>query len=58
MGFEEPHLRHMVLKFVKPEFPRISRISAYAAHKGGLVLRYGLERPVNIRIEIIWMGFV
>ena len=23
-----------------------------------LVLRYGLERPVIIRIEIIWMGFV
>ena len=23
-----------------------------------ILLRYGLERPVIIRIEIIWMGFV
>ena len=47
MGFEEPHLRLMVY-FVEPEFPRISHISAYAAHHGGLVLRYGLERPATI----------
>ena len=49
MGFEEPHLRLMAL-FVEPEFPRISHISAYATHQGGLALRYGLERPVGIRI--------
>ena len=49
MGFEEAHLRLMVY-FVEPEFPRISHISAYANHQGGLVLRYGLERPVIIRI--------
>ena len=49
MGFEEPRLRLMVW-FVEPEFPRISYISAYVTHQGGLVLRYGLERPVIIRI--------
>ena len=38
----------MVL-FVEPEFPGISHISAYAAYRGGLVLRYGLERHVIIR---------
>ena len=39
-----------------PEPPIFLHI--YAAHQGGLVLRYGLERPVIIRIKIIWMGFV
>ena len=43
---------------VEPEFPRTSHISAYAAHQGGLVLRYGLERPVIIRIEIFWVGSI
>ena len=43
MGFEEPHLRLML---VEPGFPRTSHISAYAAHQGGLVLWYGLGRPV------------
>ena len=47
MGFEEPHLRLMVY-FVEPGFPRISHISAYVTHQGGLVLRYGLEMPVRI----------
>ena len=56
MGFEEPHHRLMVY-FVELELPHISQISAYAAHQGGLVLRYGLERPIIIRIEIIWMCF-
>ena len=41
VGFEESHLRLMV-QFVEPEFFRVSHISAYAAHQGGLVLRYGL----------------
>ena len=49
VGFEEPRLWLMVL-FVEPEFPLISHISAYATHQGELVLRYGLERPVSIRI--------
>ena len=31
---------------VEPGFPQISHISAYAAHQGGLVLWYGLGRPV------------
>ena len=57
VGFEEPHLRLMVY-FVESEFPRISHIFAYEAHQGGLVLRYGLERPLIVRIEIIWPDFV
>ena len=38
VGFEEPHLRliHGLL-VVEPGFPRISHISAYASHQGGLV---------------------
>ena len=36
-GFEEPHLR-LMFWFVEPGFRRISHISAYAAHQGGLVL--------------------
>ena len=44
VSLDEPHLRPMFL-FVEPKFPQISHISAYAAHQGGLVLRYGLERP-------------
>ena len=39
-----------MVKFVEPEFPRIFHISAYAAHQGGLVLRYGFEKPVIIGI--------
>ena len=42
VGFNEPHLRLMAY-FVEPEFPRISHISARAAHQGGLVLWYGLD---------------
>ena len=34
--FEEPHIRFMV-KLGEPGFARISHISAYAAHRGGLV---------------------
>ena len=44
MGFEEGHLQFMV-ELGEPGFPRRSRISAYAAHQGGLVLWYGLGRP-------------
>ena len=47
----------MVL-FVEPEFPRISHISAYAAHQGGLVLRYGRGRPIIIRIQAIWFRMI
>ena len=36
VGFEEPHIRFMVW-LGEPGFPRISHISAYAAHQGGLV---------------------
>ena len=43
--------------FVEPEFPRISHVSAYATHQGGLVLVYGLERPVIIRIGDDLDGF-
>ena len=53
VGFEEPHLRLIVVWFVEPEFSRISHISAYATHQGGLVLRYGLEMPVISEFEII-----
>ena len=57
MGFEAPHLRLMVY-LVEPGFSRISHISAYAAHQGGLVLWYGLETPV-ITSEIgNWSVFV
>ena len=57
VGFEEPHLGPMVL-LVRPGFIQISHISAYAAHQGGLVLRYGLRRPV-ISSEIgNWSVFV
>ena len=53
----EPHLRLMV-QSVGPGFPRISHISAYAAHQGGLVLWYDLGRPV-ITSEIgHWSVFV
>ena len=45
MGFEEPYLQ-LMLQLVEPGFPRISHISAYVAHQGGLVLWYGLGRPV------------
>ena len=45
VGFEEPHLR-LMFWLVQPGFPRISHIFAYVAHQGGLVLRYGLGRPV------------
>ena len=43
--FKEPHLRLMV-RFVEPEVIRISHNSADATHQGGLLLRYGIERPV------------
>ena len=57
VGFDEPHLRFMVY-LGEPGFPRISHISAYAAHQGGLVLRYGPGRPV-ITSEIgNWSVFV
>ena len=57
VGFEEPHLR-LMFKLVEPGLPRISDISAYAAHQGGLVLWYGLGRPV-ITSEIgNWSVFV
>ena len=49
---------------MEPGFPRISHISAYAAHQGGLVLWYGLGRPVTtskevilVRFCIVWMTF-
>ena len=45
VAFEQPPLGPMVL-LVRPGFIQISHISAYAAHQGGLVLRYGLGRPV------------
>ena len=45
VGFEEPHLR-LMFWLVEPGLPRTSLISAYAAHQGGLVLWYGLGRPV------------
>ena len=57
VGFEEPHPRFMV-QLGEPGFPRISHISAYAAHQGELVLWYGLGRPV-ITSEIgNWSVFV
>ena len=45
VGFEEPHLRFVAL-LGEPKFPRVSHISAHAAHQDGLVLWYGLGRPV------------
>ena len=45
MRFEEPHVRFM-LKLGEPGFTRISHVSAYAAHQGGLVLWYGLGNSV------------
>ena len=57
MGFEEPHLRFMVL-LGELGFPRISQNSAYVTYQGGLVLWYGLGRPV-ITSEIgNWSVFV
>ena len=57
MVFEEPHIRFMV-KLGEPGFARISHISAYTAHQGGLVLWYGLGTPV-ITSEIgNWSVFV
>ena len=41
VGFEEPHLG-LMFYLVEPEFPRISHISAYAAHQGWLVLGMAL----------------
>ena len=57
VGFEEPHLRLMVL-LVEPGFPQISHISAYAPHRGRLVLRYGLGRPVITPKIGSWPVFV
>ena len=43
---------------MEPGFPRISHISTCAAHQGGLVLWYGLGRPV-ITSEIgNWSVFI
>ena len=47
MGSEEPHFR-LMFYIVEPGFPCVFLISAYAAHQGGLVLWYGLGRPVII----------
>ena len=48
---------------MEPGFPLIDHISEYAAHQGGLVLWYGLERPVItsknrelVRFRIVWMA--
>ena len=57
MGFEEPHLR-LMFWLVQPGFPRISHISAYAVHQGGLVLWYGLGRPVITPPKGNWSVFV
>ena len=45
---------------MEPGFPRISHISANAAHQGGLVFWYGLGRPVTtslVPFRIVWMVF-
>ena len=57
VGFEEPHLR-LMFQLVEPGFARIFHISAYAAHQGGLVLRYGLGRPVITPPKGNWSVFV
>ena len=57
VGFEAPHLRLMVY-LVEPGFSRISHISAYAAHQGGLVLWYGLGRSVITSKIGNWSVFV
>ena len=57
VGFEEPHLRFMVL-LGELGFPRISHISAYAAPQGGLVSWYGLGRPVFTSEIGNWPVFV
>ena len=54
MGFEEPHLRHGLVRRigVSPNLPYfcIFDSSGWAStHQGGLVLKYGLERPVITR---------
>ena len=57
MGFEEPHLR-LMFSLVEPGFPRIYHVSALAAHQGGLVLWYGLGRPVVTSKVGSWLVFV
>ena len=57
VGFEEPHL-YVMVKLVEPGFPRISHISAYATHRGGLVLKYGLGRPVITSKIGTWFVFI
>ena len=57
VDFEEPRLRFMFW-LVDPRFTRISHVSAYEAHQGGLALRYSLGRPA-ITSEIgNWSVFV
>ena len=43
---------------MEPRFPRKSHISAYPAHQGGLVLRYGLGRSVITPKIGNWSVFV
>ena len=57
MSFEEPHLRFMVY-LGELGFPRISPISAYSAHQGGLVLLSSLGRPVSTTEIGNWSVFV
>ena len=57
VGFEEPHLRFVAL-LGEPKFPRVSHISAHAAHQDGLVLWYGLGRPVITSEVGNWSVFV
>ena len=43
---------------VEPGFPPISHVYAYAAHQGGLVLWYYLERPETTPKIRNWSVFV
>ena len=56
VGFEEPHTIHGLVKgtAISPIF----HISVYAAHQGGLVLWYGLGRPVITPETGNWSVFV
>ena len=56
-GFEEPQVR-LMFSLVEPGFPRIYHVSALAAHQGGLVLWYGLGRPVVTSKVGSWLVFV
>ena len=46
MGFFEEGHRRLMFWLVDPGFPRFSHIYAYVAYQGGLVLLYGLQKPV------------